>query len=71
MTTKLDKTLKREIEVDGQPYIIALSPEGLKITGKGKRKGQEITWKHLISGEAAMVAALSASLEQGDNTDDA
>jgi hypothetical protein len=67
MTTKLDKTLKREIEIDGQAYIVAISPEGLKITSKGKRKGQELTWKDLISGQAAMAVALNASLEDAQS----
>lgn len=64
MATKLDKVLKREIEIDGAPYIVALSPEGLKLTAKGKRKGQELAWKDLISGEAALAVALNASLER-------
>ena len=28
MATKLDKTIKREIEMDGQAYMVAISPEG-------------------------------------------
>lgn len=47
MPTKLDKTVKREIEIDGQPFTVAISPEGLKITQKGFRKGQELSWKEL------------------------
>ena len=62
MTTKLDKVLKREIEVDGRAYILALSPDGMKLTEKGKRKGQELAWKDLVSGEAALATALNASL---------
>ncbi|MGH8185617.1 MAG: hypothetical protein ACREUC_03575 [Steroidobacteraceae bacterium] len=64
MTTKLDKVLKREIDVNGEAYILTLSPEGLKLTVKGRRKGQELAWKDLVSGEAAMATALNASLEQ-------
>jgi hypothetical protein len=63
MATKLDKTLKRELLIDGEPYILAISPEGLKLTQKGRRKGQEITWKALVSGDAALATALNASLE--------
>lgn len=47
MATKLDKTLKREIEIDGQPYTVALSADGVKLTQKGFRKGREITWREL------------------------
>jgi hypothetical protein len=62
MATKLDKTLKREIRVDGKPYIVTLDPDGLKLTAKGRRKGQELRWKDLLSGEAALAVALNASL---------
>lgn len=64
MTTKLEKTLKREINIKGQAYIVAISPEGLKLTIKGKRKGQELAWQDLVSGDAALAVALNASLEK-------
>ena len=48
MPTKLEKTVKREIDIDGQPFTVAISPEGLKITQKGFRKGQEVSWKSLL-----------------------
>ena len=64
MTTLLDKTLRRQINVNGQDYIVALSPEGLKITLKGKRKGVELTWNALVSGDAALAVALNASVGQ-------
>lgn len=64
MATKLDKELRREIDVEGKAYMLALSPEGLKITEKGRRKGVELTWKDLISGQAALAAALNASIEK-------
>lgn len=47
MPTKLEKTVKREIDIDGQPFTVAISPEGLKITQKGFRKGREVSWKEL------------------------
>jgi hypothetical protein len=62
MTTRLEKTLKRQLTLDGRTFIIALSPEGLKITLKGKRKGQELRWADLVSGEAALAVALNASV---------
>ena len=64
MATRLDKSLKRELEIDGVAYMIAISPEGLKITIKGKRNGIELSWKDLISGQAALATALNASVEQ-------
>jgi len=60
--TKLEGTLRREISIDGEPYTLAISPEGLKLTQKGRRKGQELRWKDLVSGEAALAVALNASL---------
>ena len=50
MATKLNKVLKREIEVDGKPYMVALSPDGVKLTEKGKRLGREHSWKNLLAG---------------------
>lgn len=32
MVTKLEKPLKREIEVDGTIYVVTLEPERLRIT---------------------------------------
>ncbi len=70
MTTSLEKTLRRQITVKGHDYIVALSPDGLKITLKGKRKGLELRWSDLVSGDAALAVALNASVgrfaEQSD-----
>jgi len=65
MTTKLEKPLKREININGEPYVALLTPDGLKLTQKGKRKGIELAWKDIVGGEAALAVALKASLEQG------
>ena len=64
MATKLDKPLKREIQVEGKPYMLTVSPEGLKLVPKGRRKGQELSWTALVSGDAALAAALNASLKR-------
>ena len=63
MATKLDKVLKRELEIDGQSYIAAISPEGIKVTKKGFRKGNEVTWRSIISGDAGLNEDLSASVD--------
>ena len=39
MATKLDKTLKREISIGGKAFVVSISPEGLKLVAKGRRKG--------------------------------
>ena len=55
MPTKLEKTLKREIVINGEPHIATISPEGVKVTKKGFRKGNEITWQAIASGDARSV----------------
>ena len=62
MATKLEKALKRELDVDGEAYMLTISPEGLKLVPKGKRNGHELAWSDLVSGQAALAAALQASL---------
>ena len=53
MATKLDKAIKRELEIDGKAYTIIMSPEGIKITPKGGRIGREISWRSLMGSETA------------------
>lgn len=62
MTTPLDRPMKRELELDGVRYTVTISPEGIKVTEKGKRKGQEITWRDIISGDASLRRDLSLSV---------
>ena len=62
MTTKLDSVLKRELTIGGEPYTLTISPEGFSLTIKGHRKGLDIGWADLISGDAALATALNASL---------
>ena len=64
MTTRLDKTLKREIAIDGKPFVVTVSPAGIKLVGKGRRKGLELSWHDLVSGDAALATALNASISQ-------
>jgi hypothetical protein len=63
MATVLDKALTRQVSVDGVDYMVALNPEGIRLTLKGKRRPEvELRWRELVSGEAAMAVALNASL---------
>ncbi len=62
MTTKLDGQLKREIMIGGTPYTLTVTPDKFVLTLKGRRKGLEIRWTDLVSGEAALATALTASL---------
>lgn len=64
MTTLLNKTVKREVRIGDRAYIVAISPLTLKLTPKGKRKGLELRWDALVNGDAALAAALNASVKQ-------
>jgi hypothetical protein len=63
MTAKLDKSIKRELEIDGKLYTIAIAPDGLKVTEKGRRNGQELSWRSIINGDASLNQNLSASVD--------
>lgn len=60
--TPLDKPLRRELVIGEAIYTLVVDPIGLKLTEKGKRKGIELRWADLTSGEAALAVALQASL---------
>lgn len=63
MTAKLDKTIKRELEIDGKLYTIAIAPDGIKVTEKGRRNGPEVTWRSIIGGETTLNESLKASVD--------
>jgi hypothetical protein len=60
--TKLDTPLQREVKVKRDSFVLTIDPDGLKLTKKGRRKGVEIAWADLVNGDAAMAAALNASI---------
>jgi hypothetical protein len=62
MTTKLDDELKREVQIGGTTYTLTISQDGFVLALKGRRKGLEIRWMDLVSGDAALATALNASL---------
>jgi hypothetical protein len=62
MTTKLEGPLKRALAIGGDPYVLTITPEGLTLVPKGKRKGYSLAWNAFVSGEAALATALNASL---------
>lgn len=65
MTTRLETPLKREILIKGEPYRLTVSPLGLHLARKGRRKGYELSWLDFVGGEAALASALNASLQEG------
>jgi hypothetical protein len=66
VATRLDKTIKRELEFGGQLYMVSMSAEGVRIVPKGKRKGHEISWETLLSGDAELRRDLNMSLDVYD-----
>jgi hypothetical protein len=62
MAPRLTEPIKREVELDGQLYTVALGPEGVHIAPKGKRKGHELSWRDLASGDAELNRDLVRSL---------
>ncbi len=60
--TPLDKPLRRELDIEGRAYTLILDPGHLKLVEKGRRKGIELAWVDLVNGDAAIAAALQASL---------
>lgn len=63
MATKLDKPLRRELDIGGTTYTITLSPEGLKVVPKGKRKGVELDWERILGGDVALGQDLKESID--------
>lgn len=49
MPTKLDKTIRREIEIDGEPFTITISPAGFRLSKKRFRSGVALSWKMVWS----------------------
>ena len=63
MATKLEKSIKRELDLDGKLYTVTIAPDGIKVVEKGKRKGQEISWRSIVSGDASLNEDLKISVD--------
>ena len=63
MAVKLEKSIKRELDLDGRAYTVTIGPEGVKVVEKGKRKGREITWRSIVSGDAQLAEELRMSID--------
>lgn len=46
--TRLDRPLRREIEIDSKPYTLTLYPHTLKLARKGQRRSIEFSWEALL-----------------------
>jgi hypothetical protein len=47
MATKLERVIRREVEIDGEPFTVSISPEGIRLTRKRFRSGVALSWKQL------------------------
>jgi len=70
MTTKLDKPIKRELEHGGVLYTVTISPGGIRVVEKGKRKGRDVAWATIISCDAELNEALRISVDATRPSDD-
>jgi hypothetical protein len=68
MVTKLHGQLKREIVIKGQAYVVTIDTDGVKLTLKGRRRGQELSWIDFSSGDAALATALNVSLARSNDS---
>ncbi|HET8817979.1 MAG TPA: hypothetical protein VFM73_00350 [Xanthomonadaceae bacterium] len=59
--TKLDKPLRREVQIGDKAYTLTIAPEGLKLVEKGHRKGTDLAWTDIVNGDAGLAAALQGS----------
>lgn len=50
MVTKLQKEIRREVEIDGEPFTVTISPTGVRITRKRFRSGRALSWRALWQG---------------------
>jgi hypothetical protein len=61
MSTKLEKPLRRELEIDGERYTLVVAPDGLRLTKKRFRSGLAMSWRALIRQLAASESGHSES----------
>ena len=64
MPTKLDKTIRREIEIDGEAFTIAISPDGFRLTRKRFRSGVALSWKSLWARHGGEASSLPESSDE-------
>jgi hypothetical protein len=48
MSVKLEKTIRREVEIDGEPFTVSIGPDGLRLTRKRARSGVALSWRAVL-----------------------
>ena len=64
MATKLDKTIRRELEIDGEPFTLTISPAGVRLTRKRFRSGVAVSWKSLWARHVGEASSLPESADE-------
>lgn len=63
MATPLDKPIRREVSIEGNPYTLTLDGDGVTVVKKGGRKGFTVTWASLVEGDPQRQLDLLRSVE--------
>jgi len=71
MVTPLDRPLRRAVLVDGEPYVVTIDKDGVRIVPKGRRKGHEVAWRDILNGDVTLQAQLVESLARSASGPDA
>lgn len=45
--TRIRTPLRREVEIDGEPYTLTITAEGVKLARKRHRSGRVMSWRAL------------------------
>jgi len=64
MVTPLERPIRRLIRIDDNEFVVTLTPTGVRLVLKGRRKGIEVTWRQILDGEVELHAQLAESLAQ-------
>ena len=60
--TRLDRPLKRQLEIGGRLYTLTLDRHALKIARRGSRKGFTVDWPALLAAQTARAPAASEAV---------
>jgi hypothetical protein len=60
---KFTRAIQREVEIDGQAFMVKIDDSGVDFRPKGKRKGTHVSWATIVKG--AEYGDEAAGQEQG------
>ena len=49
MPLRLERALKREVDIGGVTHTVTISPLGVRLVRKGFRKGVALSWRRLLA----------------------